>query len=156
MRFATTILTAALMAGAANAQSYVTAADPQTVIDQLQNMGYRASYEPYDSGRPRVLTGIAGVNTSIAFYGCMDDMTNCQTLMFTSGMDMPEGSSFATINNWNQSRIYTRAFLDENDDPYFVMPIPRGQDMSSEDFARLMNIWEDAVIDFTDEIGFER
>ena len=59
MRFASTILTAALVAGAAQAQSLVTAADPQTVIDQLQSMGYRASFEPYESGRPRVLTGIA-------------------------------------------------------------------------------------------------
>ncbi|PIE07585.1 MAG: hypothetical protein CSA74_06530 [Rhodobacterales bacterium] len=156
MRFASIPLFVALMAGAANAQSAITSADPQTVIDQLKTMGYRASYEPYESGRPRVLTGIAGVNTSIAFYGCLDDMTNCKTLMFTSGMDMPEGSSWSTINNWNQSRIYTRAFLDENNDPYFVMPIARGQDMSAEDFSRLMNIWEDAVIDFTDEIGFER
>ncbi len=156
MRFASTILTAALVAGAAHAQGTVTAADPQTVIDQLHEMGYRASYEPFDSGRPRVLTGVAGVNTSIAFYGCLDDMTDCKTLMFTSGMDMPEGSSTATVNNWNQSRIYTRAFLDENDDPYFVMPIPRGQDMGADEFARLLNIWEDAVIDFTDEIGFER
>lgn len=156
MKFASVFLSAALMAGAASAQSWVTAANPQTVIDQLQSMGYKASYEPYDSGRPRVLTAIAGINYAIAFYGCADDMTDCRSVMFTAGFDMPSGSAPETINNWNQTRVYTRAFLDADQDPYFQMPVVRGQDMSAEDFQRVMNIWEDAVIDFTDEIGFER
>lgn len=156
MKFASIFLSAALVAGAANAQSYVTAANPQTMIDQLQSMGYKASYEPYDSGRPRVLTAIAGINYAIALYGCLDDMTDCRSMMFTAGFDMPSGSSLGTINSWNQTRVYTRAFLDEEEDPYFQMPIIRGEDMSGEDFRRVMNIWEDAVIDFTDEVGFER
>ena len=156
MKFASIFLSAALVAGAANAQSYVTAANPQTVIDQLQAMGYRASYEPYDSGRPRVLTGVAGVNTNIAFYGCDADMGNCKTLLFSTGMDMPDGAAWTTVNNWNQTRLYTRAFLDDDNDAYFNMPVMRGQDMTEDDFRRVLNIWEDAVIDFTDEIGFER
>lgn len=159
MKFASFFLSAALMAGGASAQSYVTSADPQTVIDQLQSLGYRASFEPYDSGRPRILTGIAGVNTNIAFYACDEgdgEFTNCKTFMFTTGMDMPDGSSMTTINRWNQTRAFTRAFLDADGTPYFSMTIARGLDMTAEDFRRLLNIWEDAVIDFTDEIGFER
>lgn len=154
--FLSAALTAALSAGAANAQGMVSAGNPQTVIDQLQSMGYKASYEPYESGRPRVLSAIAGINYAIAFYGCLDDMSDCRSMMFSSGFDMPSGSAMATINNWNKSRVYTRAFLDEEEDPYFQMPVVRGQDMSAEDFRRVMNIWEDAVIDFTDEVGFER
>lgn len=144
------------MAGAAQAQGVVTAANPQTVIDQLQSLGYKASYEPYESGRPNVISAAAGVNYAISFYGCLEDMTDCRTLMFTAGLDMPDGSSMETINNWNQTRVYTHAFLDPAGDPYFRMAVIRGQDMSAEEFRRILEIWEDAMVDFTDEVGFER
>ena len=156
MKFTSVILSASLFAGAASAQGLVTAHDPQTVIGQLQSMGYRASYEPYDSGRPKVLTATAGINYNIAFYACAEDMTGCGSLLFWVGFDMPDGSDWTMVNDWNQTRVYSRAYLDADNDPYFMMPVVLAEDMSPEEFERVLGIWEDAIIDFTDQIGFDR
>ena len=155
MRISSLILVASLLAGGANAQS-ITSSDPESLLRELRSMGYDVRLEPYDSGRPRIRTSSLGINYSIAFYGCLNDMTDCRGMMLTSGFDMDDGTNWEIIDGWNETRVYTRAFLDDENDPYVQMPVPVARDFNHDDVARIMDIWEDAIVDFTDEIGFER
>jgi len=156
MRPTSVILVLSLLAGGAHAQTAASAANPQSIADQFEMLGYDARLDPYESGRPRIRSAILGVNYSVAFYGCLDDMTDCQGLMFTAGFDMSDPSTWQFANGWNETRVYSRAFLDEDSDPYVQMPVPVASSLSHEDMRRLVDIWETEVIKFTDQIGFER
>jgi len=76
--------------------------------------------------------------------------------MFTSGFDMRDGTAWDIVNTWNETRVYSRAFLDDESDPYVQMPVPIARALNPGDVARMMDLWEDAIVDFTDEIGFTR
>lgn len=145
-----------LAATPAAAQDVASATDPQTVVDQITALGYEARLEPYESGRPRIQARIVGVNYAVAFYGCLEDMTDCLGLMFTAGFDLNEATDWKVVNDWNETRIYTRAFLDDESDPYVQMPVPIAEALSAGEMRRLVELWENALVRFTDEIGFDR
>lgn len=152
----TAALVLTLAAHGAAAQDVASATDPQSVVDQIAALGYEATLEPYESGRPRIQARIVGVNYAVAFYGCLEDMTDCLGLMFTAGFDMPDATDWKVVNDWNETRIYTRAFLDDESDPYVQMPVPNAEQLSAGELRRLVEIWENALVRFTEEIGFER
>jgi hypothetical protein len=156
MKLSAVILALALAAGGAHAQGTASAEDPQSVLDQFTALGFEASLDPYESGRPRIVSKIVGVNYAVAFYSCYDDMTGCEGLMFTAGFDMSEPTGSDVVNEWNETRVYSRAFLDEEDDPYVQMPVPVARTLSQADVRRLVDIWESEVVKFTDKIGFNR
>ncbi len=149
------VLTAALAAGSATAGG-ISSSDPQSLLAELESMGYDVWLDPYESGRPRIKGRLVGVNYSLAFYSCLDDMTDCLGLMFTAGFDMRNGTGLDVANTWNQEMVYSRAYIDNEDDPFVQMPVPISRDLDSADVARLMDLWESTLEDFTDEIGFKR
>jgi len=156
MRPTSAALILSLAAGGANAQDVASATDPQSLLDQFEGLGMDARLEPYESGRQRIRAKVAGVNYALAFYGCLDDMTDCRGMMFTAGFDMAEPVGWEVVNDWNETRVYSRAFIDEEGDPYVQMPVPTAEALSEDEIRRLVDIWESAVIKFTDTIGFER
>ena len=156
MRPTSAALILSLVAGGAQAQDVASATDPQSLVDQFIGLGFDARLEPYESGRPRISAKIVGVNYSLAFYGCLDDMTDCRGLMFTAGFDLSEPVGWEVANDWNETRVYSRAFIDEEGDPYVQMPVPTAEALSADEIRRLVDIWESAVIRFTDTIGFDR
>jgi len=156
MRPTSAALILTVLAGGAQAQDVASATDPQSLLDQLTVLGFDARLEPYESGRPRISARIVGVTYSLAFYGCLDDMTDCRGLMFTAGFDMSEPVGWEVANDWNETRVYSRAFIDDEGDPYVQMPVPTAEALSQDEVRRLVEIWESAVIRFTDKIGFER
>ena len=64
--------------GALAAQDVAFAADPQSLVDEIKALGHDARLDPCESGRPRIRSRIVGVDYSLAFYGCLDDMTDCR------------------------------------------------------------------------------
>ena len=156
MKLSPVILAVSLAASGAVAQGTATAGDPQSVLDHFQTLGYDAALDPYESGRPRITSRIVGVNYALAFYSCFDDMTDCEGLMFTAGFDMSEPTAMDVVNEWNETRVYSRAFLDDEGDPFVQLPVPVARALSQDDIRRLVDVWESELTRFTDAIGFDR
>lgn len=129
---------------------------PDSIVAALQAIGLKGEYAPSDTGRPRVRSATSGVNFSVWFYECTDAMSDCETLVFSSGFDLDNGTDPAIVNRWNSESVYTRAYFDDETDPYLDMPVLLSQAMSTAEFRRVVDIWDSEVIDFTDQIGFNR
>ncbi len=149
------LLMAVLTAGSAMGQG-ISSSDPQSLLRELQAMNHDVRLAPYDSGRPRIRGRLAGFNYAIAFYSCLEDHTDCRGLLFTAGFDMTDGTAWDLVNRWNRESVYTRACLDDENDPFVQMPVPIARDFDTGDVARMMDLWESELVDFTDEIGFKR
>ncbi len=77
-------------------------------------------------------------------------------MMFTAGFDMNDPVGWQVVNEWNETMVYSRAFINDDGDAYGQMPVPNGISLDAGEVSRIVSIWESAVTKFTDEIGFNR
>ncbi|HEY0957896.1 MAG TPA: YbjN domain-containing protein [Novosphingobium sp.] len=95
--------------GAAQAQM-VTAVSPQSVVDAMQNAGYRAVLKKDSAGDPLIESSSSGSSFNVFFYGCTNNR-NCRTVQFFSGYKDPKNASLSVLNGWNANNRFTRAYL---------------------------------------------
>ncbi|MEM7693995.1 MAG: YbjN domain-containing protein [Pseudomonadota bacterium] len=143
---------AMLFTTGAAAQS-VDAAFPTSLVDALQEMGYRAKLETDSAGDPKIRSTADGSNYIIYFYGCQDNI-NCTGVNFSVGFDLAAGSTFEKMNEWNRTKLVGTAFLDNEGDPrlnYFVV-LRNG--ISRNTFERVVARWEFALNEYKAHVGF--
>ena len=146
-------LAAALAAAPAAAQS-VSAAWPESVVNALQDRGYRATLTTDDYGDPKIESATGGVNFSIYFYGCDDAGQACRHLQFSSGFDLPDGLSHYSANSWNTEKLVGSVSVDEEMDPFIRHFLVSVDGMSRSSFDAFLDMWDDALAEFTDYIDW--
>lgn len=140
------LLAAALAAVSISpALAEVTARNPQGVLDALTREGYQAELNPREDGTVRITLTIDGSPSSIQFFNCAADKTNCETLLFAYGMDLPSGTPPEKANEWNANTIHGFVYTDSDADPWLNMTLPTGAGISDELFANLMQLWRQRI-----------
>ena len=151
-----TALALALGIGAAfpaTAQNIV-ASDPASMTQVLQSFGYRAELGKDDGGDPKISSASGGATFSIFFYGCTNGK-NCDAISFSAAFDLNPGSNVALMNDWNQKKRYTKAYLDDEQDPVIDMDVFLGASgISIDSFRFWVDTWERAIGDFKVQIDF--
>ena len=152
---ARTAVTAALLlsAGAGVAESVVDATEPKNLVDVIQDLGYRARLETDSVGDPKISTSVSGTDTTILFFGCTDNR-DCSLLLFKVGYDLKDGTTLAAVNRWNAEKLFGRAYLDDEDDPWLEMPVNLLGGVSRANFEDTFDWWEVIVGEFEDHIDF--
>ncbi len=151
-----TALALALCLGAAlpAAAQSVVASDPASLTQVLQSFGYRAELSKDTGGDPKISSAGGGVEFSILFYGCTNG-ANCDAISFTAGWDLDPGSNNELMNDWNQKQRYTKAYLDDEQDPLLDMDMYLGAGgVSIDNFRFWVDIWERAMGNFKGHINF--
>lgn len=154
-----TFLTSMALAGAlaaiapANAGTAVSATYPDSIVNALQDMGYRAELGTDDYGDPIIFSAAGGATLVIEFYGC-DNGRSCRDLQLTAAFDMPNGMSLVSMNDWNLNKRIGQAFVDDEKDPIIQHYLVNVDGMSRESFEITFEYWVDTVSDFTDYIGW--
>ena len=144
------VLPSALPAFAQN----ILADDPASMTEVLQTFGYRAELSKDSGGDPKITSSSGGADFSIFFYGCTDGK-NCTAISFSSAFDLDPGSNTDLMNEWNQKKRYTKAYLDDEKDPVIDMDIYLGDGgISIDNFRAWVDTWERAVGDFKVHIDF--
>lgn len=146
------ILVSAALALPAAAQT-VSAANPQSVVQALRDLGYRATLDTDNQGNPKISSAIEGVNYTIFFYGC-ENTQLCEDLQFSAGFDLANGTTEFSMNDWNRDRIIGKAFVNENNDPFIQMFVPGVYDMSMQSFQRTVRRWGQGMADFKVHINW--
>ena len=141
------------VSSAPEASTIVDAAEPQTIVDALQTLGYRAQLGTDDNGDPQIQSTIDGSNYTIWFYGCANGAA-CTGISFSIAFDLPDGTDLETVNLWNRERIMGRAYLDDEQDPYLDHFIVTFGGIEGETFDHIVANWSTSVADFKDRIGF--
>lgn len=132
----------------------VVADDPNSMTEVLQSFGYRAELSKDSGGDPKISSSSGGANFSIFFYGCTNGQ-NCNAISFSSAFDLDPGSNTELMNEWNQKKRYTKAYLDDEQDPVIDMDVYLGDGgVSIDNFRTWVNTWERAIGDFKDYIDF--
>jgi len=128
-------------------------ASPQTVVDALQTMGYRARLDTDSNGDPRIRTAIDGSDYSIWFYGCSENQ-DCDSLNLSSGWDLSNGTSFEVVNSWNRTKLIGRAYLDNESDPFLDYFIQAEGGLPYDLFEDVIQGWGTAVSEFKKAIDW--
>ena len=132
----------------------ILADDPASMTEVLQSFGYRADLGKDSGGDPKIASSSGGADFSIFFYGCTNGK-NCDAISFQSAFDLDPGSNADLMNEWNRKKRYTKAYLDDEQDPVIDMDIYLGDGgISIDNFRNWLDTWERAVGDFKSHIDF--
>ena len=148
------VSTIAIAGGHAVAGTSVSAAYPETVVNAIQTMGYKAELTVDSYGDPLVRSASEGVNFSLNFYGCDDDGNDCQHLQFSVAFDVVGGMDYLSMNAWNRETTMGKAFLDEESDPVLQHYMIAVDGMSGDVFQESFEFWTSTLSDFTDYIDW--
>jgi hypothetical protein len=146
----------ALMLGltaGASAQTLVSAEDPSEIVSLIQELGFQAKLEKDNVGDPVIRSSSSGVEFSIYFYDCSNNK-RCQSLHFTAGYDLVEGSSLEAMQQWNADKRFASAYLDDENDPFLQMDVNTEGGITQENFEKSFELWQSLKGEFEEFIGF--
>jgi hypothetical protein len=134
----------------------VRAQDPGSVVRALQGGGYSAKLGVDKVGDPMVTSAVGGTTFQIFFYNCTNHK-DCATVQFHSGYDFDHALPLETINEWNRSQRFGRAYLDKENDPILEMDV----DLDDGGVAPLLFIdniefWTSILGNYEKHIGYRK
>ena len=145
---------AGAVTSAPSADGLIVASDPQGVVAAMQALGYTATLGTDGAGDPTITGDVEGTPFNVYFYGCQNN-ANCLWLIFSTGFDLPNGSTLDAMNQWNQNNLVGQAYLDAEQDPFLNYFVTTTGGLTQENFADVVDWWKVAVGNFQTEIGFE-
>lgn len=126
----------------------VTAGSPQGIVSALQSAGYQAELTKDSSGDPLIRSAASGARFSILFYGCTGG-SGCTTVQFYAGFKSSGSVAVGKMNEWNRTKRFSRAYLDNDSDPCIEMDVnldPGG--MSRALFLDNLQVWSNSLGQF--------
>jgi Putative bacterial sensory transduction regulator len=131
----------------------VDATSPQVIANLMQQAGYRAVVTTDNVGDPKIESSAAGADFSIYFYGC-ENARNCLSIQFSSGYDMPNGVSLQTVNDWNATKRFSFAYLDNENDPFLSYDVNLYGGVTEQNFLESLALWDTILADFHTHIDW--
>ena len=131
----------------------VSAEDPKRLAAIIQELGFQAKLERDDVGDPVIRSSSGGVDFTIYFYDCTSNK-RCQSLHFSAGYDLPDGTTLETLQQWNADKRFASAYLDDESDPFLQMDINTEGGVTRENFESSFDLWQTVKGEFEDFIGF--
>ena len=150
--FAAALLTT-VSAQAPMAATSVSAAYPESIIDAIQDMGYKAELTTDSYGDPMIQSASSGVNFVINFYNCENNV-DCSDLHFVVSFDLPTGIELYSLNSWNKERLIGMSYADDEGDPVLQHYVASVDGMSRSNFVATFSQWTESLADFTDFIDW--
>ncbi|MDP2739752.1 MAG: YbjN domain-containing protein [Pseudorhodobacter sp.] len=132
----------------------ITADNPAAIADLMRAMGYRAELTADNQGDPKINSATGGSNFRIYFYGCTANK-DCRSIQFAAGFDLTAGTTLDVVNKWNAAKRYTKAYLDDEQDPLIEMDINLDfGGVSENNFRDSLDLWEGLLAGFKQHINF--
>ena len=130
--------------------------DPSSVARALTATGRTAKLGTDGVGDPMITSALNGTNYQLFFYNCTNHR-DCATVQFHSGYHLTTPVSLQTINEWNRSQRFGRAYLDKESDPILEMDV----DLDDGGVIPLLFIdnvefWESILPKFENHIGYRK
>ena len=127
--------------------------DPSALVNIIQDLGYRATLEVDGEGDPLIRSSVGGTQFALVFYGCSEQHNDCQILLFKAGYELNDKIGMDVINQWNATRLFGRAYLDDVSDPWLELVLNMQGGVTRAQFEKTFEWWETSVGEFEDEIG---
>lgn len=158
MNFQTKMLggltSAFIVATATIATAEVTATDANAVMKAMQDFGLVATMGTDGDNDPKISSRVSDTKFSVYFYGCQDNM-NCSSIMLKAGYDLNTGISALKINEWNRDKRFSKAYIDDEGDPFLEMDVNLDFDgVGDKNFEDTLDWWRLLVEDFEEFIDW--
>jgi hypothetical protein len=124
----------------------------QEVAGVLQEKGYKAQVTKDKDGDPMVRSASGGVDFLILYYECKGRQ-RCPSIQFYAGFKK-KGVAPARIAEWNATKRFGRAYLDDESDPRVEMDVDLEHGANTEAVANDMERWVIVLSEFTKFIGW--
>lgn len=95
------------------AKGMVCASAPQTLVDALQKLGYKAQLGKDDSGDPMVDSAASGYNYTIYFYEC-ENNKDCASVQFIASFDPDKTNTPELANMWNSAKRFSQMSVNKD------------------------------------------
>jgi hypothetical protein len=125
------------------------------IVAALENNGFSVDMTTDGDGDPMIESTDNDEPFNVHFYGCTDGK-DCEYIEFTEGWDLPNGTTPDVIEKWNEDRVWGRAYLDSENDPWVDMAVNLKGGVSAENFDDTVSWWWSVIRDFEDDIGFNK
>jgi hypothetical protein len=119
----------------------------------LQSEGYKAQISTNSDGSKTVNSATGGTNFNVDMYDCHSKPT-CTAIQFNVGFDTKGAWNATKMNDYNSSKRWVRAYVDDKDDPWLeedIDLIPGGTWESLDD---QFGIWRQMLGDFEKYINW--
>ena len=141
---------------AVNAENLVPA-DPWEVIHIAREHG-RASVTKDKLRDPIILAEAHGLKYGIEFYGC-NLGRDCATILFRTRLFEGRGRSRHISGNdlddWNGTKLFGRAVLDDSGRPVLEHPVAMGPGLPQDTMRANFEAWVTALEQFANHVDFK-
>ncbi len=140
----------ALLAPVAQAaDTLVDAGNPKALYELARGFG-SAELGTSEKGNPKIKGRMDGMGYTIFFLQC-ENGKKCRDVQFSAGWEGYDINQ-AQINDWNRRKNYSKAYLDEVNDPILEMDVVMNPGISTAAFERAFNLWKLALKDFRKQV----
>jgi hypothetical protein len=129
-----------LASGPALSQNLVDATQPQRVLEVAKGFG-SATLEKDSKGDPKITGRIDGTAYTVFFYGCVNNK-DCDNIQFYSAWNASGKYSLRQINEWNRTKRWGKAYLDNDDDPVLEMEANLDFGVSTKNLEDTFDWWK--------------
>ena len=112
-----------------------------------------ATLDQQSNGDPQIRGSIDGIGYSIYFRNCTANQ-NCEDVNFYSGI-LDNTAALETINQWNQTRRFGKAYLDGDGDTVVEMDVNLENGVSAESMEATLGVWQIVLNEFAHHVGFD-
>lgn len=151
-----TVMVMLATGGPVQAESLVPA-DPWEVIHIAREHG-RASVTKDNLRDPVILAEAGGLKYGIEFYGCRLGR-NCATILFRARLHgdgrRTRHLSGNDLDDWNGSKLFGRAVLDDSGRPVLEHPVAMGPGLPQDTMRENFKVWVIALEQFADHVDFK-
>jgi hypothetical protein len=136
----------------AQAQGRITGADTDQILNIARSYG-SATLAAQSNGDPQINGDINGISYKVFFRNCTEN-TNCEDLNFYLGF-LDHKPPLEVINDWNSTKRFSRAYLDQDQDACVEMDLDLVAGVSAEYLAAQFSIWDMVLTQFAAHVGYK-
>ncbi len=130
------------------AANMVCASNPKSIVDAIQQAGYRAELTKDGVGDPQIDSSASGYKYSVMFYDCTNHMA-CKSIQFQASFNVAKGLDVDYVNKWNETKRFVRAALEDGDTFYLRYDVSTTGGLTQENFADVLDWWELMLGDYS-------
>jgi hypothetical protein len=145
----TAAMLAVLLTSTVHADTLVSAAEPQAILDIAKGFG-SAELATDDDGDPMIAGRMAGTRYAVFFYGCQDG-TACQNIQFSAGWSGYQVSA-GELHDWNAQSLFGKAYLDEVGDPILELAVNLKYGVSRKNLDDTFDWWKVVLKGFENDV----
>jgi hypothetical protein len=117
-------------------------------LEMLREAGHDATLDTDSQGDPKIVFYTRGVKCVLLFYDC--ERGRCGSVQFHAGFATRAGDkpSAHRINEWNRTRRFGKAHLDEERDPIIDYDVEFSGTDAREQFVTAIGRWQSTLSSF--------